>query len=340
MSDFIPDDIFSDESLYTGPETFVTQKVNLEVQNLRLDKFLTKSFPNYSRNQIIRLIESGYVKNQNGKTIDAADYRIHIDDSFTITPPQTQPAEPQPEKIDLDILYEDACILVVNKPAGMVVHPGAGNTSGTLINALLYHCKESLSGIGGVLRPGIVHRIDKDTSGILVVAKNNTAHRRLSEQFAAHTIERVYQAFVWQKILTETGIVSGNIGRSSVNRQKMAVVKTNGKPAVTHYERIATYSTGPASYIRCVLETGRTHQIRVHMASINHSLIGDTVYGIIPKTAPEYLKYFPRQALHAFFLGFIHPQTGKHLSFETPLPPDMAELKSFLESAEQNKNTI
>ncbi len=332
MPDFLSDEIFSDDTLYTQNESFVTQKVTSETKNMRLDKFLVLSFPRYSRNQLIRFIENDCVKNQNGERVDKADYRVRLDESFRIFPPQAQPAIPQPEKIDLDILYEDRDVLVVNKPAGMVVHPGAGNMSGTLVNALLYHCKDSLSGIGGVIRPGIVHRIDKETSGILVIAKNDTAHQHLSKQFSAHTVERVYQAFVWQKVLNETGIISGAIGRSPTNRQKMAIVKTNGKPAVTHYERIAVYQTGPASYIRCVLETGRTHQIRVHMASINHSLIGDTIYGIIPKTAPEYLRYFPRQALHAGFLGFIHPITGKHFSFEVPLPEDLAALKNFLET--------
>lgn len=332
MLDFFSDDFFPNDALYTSKESFVTQKVTEEMKNIRLDKFLVRDFPQFSRNQIIRFIENDCVRNQENKIISEPDYRIRINEFFTINPPKAEPAEPLPENIDLDILYEDHDILVVNKPAGMVVHPGAGNTSGTLVNALLYHCKDSLSGIGGIIRPGIVHRIDKDTSGILVVAKNDTAHQQLSKQFSAHTIERIYQAFVWQKVLCETGIVSGCIGRSTTNRQRMAIVKTNGKPAVTHYERIAVYQTGPSSYIRCILETGRTHQIRVHMASINHSLIGDTVYGIIPKTAPEYLRYFPRQALHAGFLGFIHPITGKHLSFETPLPTDMEELKNFLET--------
>ncbi len=332
MPDFLSDETFSDDILYTQNENFVTQKVTAETKNMRLDKFLVLSFPQYSRNQLIRFIESDCVKNQNQEIIDKADYRVRSDEFFSIFPPQAQPAVPQPEKIALDILYEDNDVLVVNKPAGMVVHPGAGNMSGTLVNALLYHCQDSLSGIGGVIRPGIVHRIDKDTSGILVVAKNDMAHQRLSKQFSAHTIERIYQAFVWQKVLNETGIVTGAIGRSPTNRQKMSIVKVNGKPAVTHYERIAVYQTGPASYIRCVLETGRTHQIRVHMASVNHSLIGDTIYGIIPKSAPEYLRYFPRQALHAGFLGFIHPMTGKHLSFEVPLPSDLTELKNFLET--------
>jgi 23S rRNA pseudouridine1911/1915/1917 synthase len=232
----------------------------------------------------------------------------------------------------LDILYEDEDLLVVNKPAGLVVHPGAGNPRGTLVNALLAHCQDSLSGIGGVKRPGIVHRIDKDTSGILVVAKNDWTHQRLSEQFAEHTIERIYQAFVWGYVQKTTGVVTGDIGRSPQNRQKMAIVTRNGKKAVTHYERLAIFGGGIASHIQCILETGRTHQIRVHMASLGHSLIGDPVYGSIPKGAPDCAKYFPRQALHAGFLGFTHPRTGERLSFEAPMPIDMVELENDLSS--------
>ena len=235
--------------------------------------------------------------------------------------------------IPLDILYEDDDLLVVNKPAGLVVHPGAGNPRGTLVNALLAHCKDSLSGIGGVKRPGIVHRIDKDTSGILVVAKNDFTHTRLSEQFAEHTIERIYQAFVWGYVQKTTGVVVGDIGRSPHNRQKMAIV-AHGKKATTHYERVAVFGKGVASHIQCILETGRTHQIRVHMSSIGHSLIGDPIYGNIPRTAPDFAKYFPRQALHAGFLGFTHPRTGERLSFEAPLPADMQELLEQLEGLE------
>ncbi len=319
------------DTSYPKNEPIVTQKVTTEQENMRLDKFLVSVLDGYSRNQIIRFIESDCVKRADADVfMDEADYRVKQGDSFLITPPDAVPAEPVAEKIPLDILYEDNDILVVNKPAGMVVHPGAGNYTGTLVNALLYHCANSLSGIGGVKRPGIVHRIDKDTSGILVVAKNDYAHIRLSEQFSAHTIERVYQAFVWGYVQNQTGVVSGNIGRSSTNRQKMAIVKSGGKSATTHYERIIAYGQ-TATHIQCVLETGRTHQIRVHMSSIGHSLIGDTIYGVIQKQAPAELRFFPRQALHAGFLAFLHPKTGKRMAFEVPLPADMAELKSFLE---------
>ncbi len=325
------DDVLDTEEEYTQTEPLVTQKVTATEENMRLDKFLTASFPAYSRSQMTRFIMQDCVKYaQTDKFADEPDMRVKEGDSFVITPPNAIPAEPEAENIPLDILYEDDDLLVVNKPAGMVVHPGAGNYTGTLVNALLFHCKDSLSGIGGVKRPGIVHRIDKDTSGILVVAKNDYAHVRLSEQFSKHTIERVYQAFVWGLVQQESSLVSGNIGRSNTNRQKMAIVKNGGKSAVTHYERLAVFRGGLASLVRCVLETGRTHQIRVHLTSIGHSLIGDSVYGMVPRSAPPYLRFFPRQALHAGFLAFIHPRTGKRLAFEVALPADLAELKAFL----------
>lgn len=332
LTDYLTDDIDSD-SEYTQTSQIVTQKVSSDTENLRLDKFLVFCCPQFSRNQIIRFITTDCVKRvQDNEFMIKPDYRVKIDETFEITPPNAIPAEPEPENIPLNILYEDNDLLVVNKPAGMVVHPGAGNYTGTLVNALLYHCKDSLSGIGGVKRPGIVHRIDKDTSGILVIAKNDFTHIRLSEQFSAHTIERIYQAFVWNLVQQKEGIVTGNIGRSPINRQKMALVKTGGKPATTHYERLAVYHKGIASHIQCVLETGRTHQIRVHMSSIGHALIGDNIYGVIPKTAPAILKFFPRQALHAGFLGFVHPKSGKHLSFSVPLPDDLQQLKQTLEN--------
>ncbi len=322
------------ETVRVENEELVTPKVTVERENSRLDKFLVACFPDFSRNQLIRFITTDCVRHgETGALCVAADAKVHAGDWFRLTPPDAVPATPRAENMALDILYEDDDLLVVNKPAGLVVHPGAGNHEGTLVNALLAHCGDSLSGVGGVKRPGIVHRIDKDTSGILVVAKNDFTHVRLSEQFAEHTIERIYQAFVWGFVKNTTGVVTGNIGRSPTNRQKMAIVKLNGKHAVTHYERLAVYGK-LVSHIQCMLETGRTHQIRVHMASLGHSLIGDTVYGVVPKNAPEALKFFPRQALHAGFLGFIHPRTGKRLSFEAPLPDDMRRLKDLLDSGE------
>ena len=315
----------SDE-LYTKNKSFVTSKVTESQIKMRLDKFLAESFPEFSRSQIARMIESDAVRLlSDPQKILVPDDKVRLDDVYELTPPDAVAANPEPENIPLEILYEDDDLLVVNKPAGLVVHPGAGNPRGTLVNALLAHCKDSLSGIGGVKRPGIVHRIDKDTSGILVVAKNDFTHTRLSEQFAEHTIERIYQAFVWGYVQKQSGLVVGDIGRSPHNRQKMAIV-AHGKKAVTHYERVAVFGGGIASHIRCMLETGRTHQIRVHMSSVGHSLIGDPLYGSIPRAAPDFAKYFPRQALHAGFLGFTHPRTGERLNFEVPLPPDMQEL--------------
>ena len=328
--------IESDEEqngLYTKSGVFVTPKVTNEVKKMRLDKYLASCFPEFSRTQMARLITEDVVRLvSNPKKVLSPDDKVALDDVYEMTLPDAVPANPEPENIPLDILYEDDDLLVVNKPAGLVVHPGAGNPRGTLVNALLGHCRDSLSGIGGVKRPGIVHRIDKDTSGILVVAKNDFTHTRLSEQFAEHTIERIYQAFVWGYVQKVSGVVVGDIGRSQHNRQKMAIVQRNGKKAVTHYERVSVFGNGIASHIQCILETGRTHQIRVHMSSVGHSLIGDPVYGHVPKNAPDFARYFSRQALHAGFLGFTHPRTDERLSFEAPLPDDMQELLGELES--------
>ncbi len=283
---------------------------------LRLDKFLTLK-TNLSRSRILSLIKEGHLK-----PAAAPDLKVAFGQVFELELPPAEPATPQAQKIPLDILYEDDDLIVLNKPAGMVVHPAAGNFSGTLVNALLAHCGDSLSGIGGVKRPGIVHRIDKETSGILVVAKNDTAHQKLSEQFSVHSIHRVYQAIVYG-FSPPSGTVQGNIGRSPSNRQKMAIVTQGGKPAVTHFHLIKPLFNGKASLIECRLETGRTHQIRVHMTSIKHPLVGDKTYGNAPKGTPEILRIFPRQALHAAQLGFIHPRTGKKLLFKAPLPLDM-----------------
>ncbi|MDR2902053.1 MAG: RluA family pseudouridine synthase, partial [Lactobacillales bacterium] len=248
---------------YTISSPLVTEKVGAAEENMRLDKFLSSQFSGFSRNQMIRAIETGGVSRwPDGLVVKKSDYHVKLGEVFHVVLPESEPTALVPQKIPLDILYEDDDLIVINKPAGMVVHPGAGNWDGTLVNALLGHCGDSLSGIGGEKRPGIVHRIDKDTSGILVVAKNDVAHQGLSEQFAAHTIERVYDAFVWGYITEKEGVVSGNIGRSDTNRQKMAVVKGRGKSAVTHYKRIQIWGAGVASYVKCILETGRTHQIR------------------------------------------------------------------------------
>ena len=307
----------------------LTVTASENIAKIRLDKFLAESFPDYSRNQFIHLIEAGAVQIVGQNVTLSPDDKVVAGATYTIIPPEPVEPDPEPENIPLDIVYEDNDLLVVNKPAGLVVHPGAGNWNGTLVNALLYHCGDSLSGINGVKRPGIVHRIDKDTSGLLVVAKNDKAHMGLAKQFETHSIERTYDAFVWG-LTPESGRVEGNIGRSSTNRQKMAIVKMGGKTAITHFERVDAYGI-TASHIKCHLETGRTHQIRVHMTSIKHPLIGDDLYGNPPKGAPENIRNFPRQALHAGLLGFIHPITQIQMVFEVPLPEDLKNLQTKLE---------
>jgi 23S rRNA pseudouridine1911/1915/1917 synthase len=247
--------------------------------------------------------------------------------AFEIRVPAAIPAQAEAQDIPLSIVFEDEHLIVIDKPAGLVVHPAAGNLDGTLVNALLHHCQGRLSGIGGVARPGIVHRIDKDTSGLLVVAKTDKAHEGLARQFADHSIEREYRAIVAGRPLPPAGSVRGNIGRSATNRKKMALVaEGHGKHAVTHYKTIETFPF--SSLVSCQLETGRTHQVRVHMASIGNPLLGDPVYGRTPAAIRPILSqlHFARQALHAAVLGFIHPVTGAALRFESTLPADMTGL--------------
>ena len=234
--------------------------------------------------------------------------------------PEPEELNVEPENIPLDILYEDDDLLVVNKPKGMVVHPAAGHSSGTLVNAVLYHCRGNLSGINGVLRPGIVHRIDMDTTGALVICKSDFAHQSLAEQLSVHSITRKYRAIVHGNLKEDEGTVRGAIGRHPTDRKKMAINERNGKPAVTHYRVLERF--GNYTYIECQLETGRTHQIRVHMASIGHPLLGDAVYG--PKKCP--VKNLQGQTLHAMVLGFIHPRTGAYMEFEAPLPEYFSNL--------------
>ena len=234
--------------------------------------------------------------------------------------PKPEELNVEPENIPLDILYEDDDLLVVNKPKGMVVHPAAGHSSGTLVNAVLYHCRGNLSGINGVLRPGIVHRIDMDTTGALVICKSDFAHQSLAEQLSVHSITRKYRAIVHGNLKEDEGTVRGAIGRHPTDRKKMAINERNGKPAVTHYRVLERF--GNYTYIECQLETGRTHQIRVHMASIAHPLLGDAVYG--PKKCP--VKNLQGQTLHAMVLGFIHPRTGAYMEFEAPLPEYFSNL--------------
>ena len=296
----------------------------------RLDRALADAAPTISRERLKALIRSGAVE-ASGKLLRDPASKVRGDESFRIAVPEPTPAHNEPQDIPLKIVFEDDHLLVVDKPAGLVVHPAAGNLDGTLVNALLHHCGGSLSGIGGVARPGIVHRIDKDTSGLLVVAKTDVAHEGLAKQFAAHSIDRRYLAIVTGVPKTSEGIVDASLARSSSNRKKIAIVESDrGKRAVTHWKRLALLKD--AALIQCRLETGRTHQVRVHMASIGHPLLGDPVYGRSGKTHGKLLKEleFHRQALHATELGFIHPVTKHRLSFASPMPPDMQELFNAL----------
>lgn len=297
--------------------------VGAEETGERTDKFLSVRIEELSRSTAAALCESGDVL-VNGKSV-SKNYKTRKDDEITVTVPEPKELETEPENIPLDIVYEDSDLLVVNKPKGMVVHPAPGNYSGTLVNALLYHCKDSLSGINGVLRPGIVHRIDKDTSGLLIVAKNDKAHIGLAKQIKVHSFTREYEAVVYGNFKEPTGTVDAPIGRHKTDRKRMCVTEHNSKNAVTHY-RLIDYNNG-FSHISLKLETGRTHQIRVHMAYMGHPVAGDPVYG--PSRVITSLK---GQCLHAKKIGFIHPITGEGLFFDSELPE---YFKEFL-----NKNEI
>lgn len=285
----------------------------------RIDKFLSCRLEEVSRSYIQKLIKEGHVS-VNGKPVKA-NYKLGAGDEISVEIPEAKEPDILPEDIPLDILYEDQDILVVNKPKGMVVHPAAGHYSGTLVNALMYHCKDSLSGINGVMRPGIVHRIDMDTTGSLLVCKNDEAHRILAEQLKEHTIRREYHAIVYGNIKEDTGTVDAPIGRHPTDRKKMSINYKNGKQAVTHYEVLERF--GNFTYIRCRLETGRTHQIRVHMASLHHPLLGDEVYG--PSSRPPF-PGLKGQVLHAKILGIYHPATGEYMEFDAPLPQYFVDL--------------
>ncbi len=307
---------------------------------VRLDKWLAEVVPHVSRSRLKALIEDGAVTIAGAVESNPA-YRLKAGQRVQLTVPVAVDATPAPQGMDLNIVFEDEHLLVLNKPVGLVVHPAPGNLDKTLVNALLAHCGDSLAGIGGVKRPGIVHRIDKDTSGLLVVAKSDAAHAGLSAQFAAHTIERTYDAIVWDVPNPHMGQITGLIGRSRFNRKKMAVLQRGGKTAETGYRTVTSYGE-LAAHVRCRLKTGRTHQIRVHMASIGHALIGDATYGTNRRRsmrglAPELvglLKAFARQALHATSLGFIHPITEKKLRFDSELPDDITQLMDALSEVE------
>lgn len=300
----------------------------------RLDRALAVAVPALSRERLKALIRAGALTSGNDAVRDPSS-KVRGDELFRLQVPEPEPAHNVPQDIPLTIVFEDPHLLVVDKPAGLVVHPAAGNRDGTLVNALLHHCGESLSGIGGVARPGIVHRIDKDTSGLLLVAKTDVAHEGLARQFAAHSIDRRYLAITSGLPKSSKGTVDAPLARSSANRKKIAIVEAKdlgrrGKRAVTHWKRLELLDD--AALVECSLETGRTHQVRVHMASIGHPLVGDPVYGKSGKAHRELLKRlgFHRQALHASVLGFTHPVTKHRLSFSSGMPADMQELFTHL----------
>ncbi|MGI6107105.1 MAG: RluA family pseudouridine synthase [Lachnospiraceae bacterium] len=290
----------------------------------RLDRALAGQLPEYSRSYLQKLTENGRTE-VNGKTAAKCGMKLKAGDEVHIVIPEPEPLKVAAEPIPLDILYEDSDVIVVNKPKGMVVHPAAGHTGGTLVNALLYHCGSSLSGINGTARPGIVHRIDRDTTGVLIACKNDHAHLKIAEQLKEHSVTRRYAAIVCGNLKEDSGVIDSPIGRDPADRKKMACGVRNGKRAVTHWrvlERFRGYT-----YIECRLETGRTHQIRVHMASIGHPLLGDTLYGG-QKSFPGF--DLQGQTLHAYILGFIHPATGEYLEFTAPLPDYFADLLTAL----------
>lgn len=290
---------------------------------IRIDKFLSKELPELSRSYIQKLIKEEEIT-VNGKVIKS-NYKVNADDLVTINQPELKEPDIVPENIPLDILYEDKDLLIVNKPKGMVVHPSAGHYSGTLVNALMHYCKEDLSGINGVMRPGIVHRIDMDTTGSLLVCKNDFTHQHLAEQLKVHSIRRVYHAIVHGVIKEEEGTVNAPIGRHPIDRKKMSINHKNGKEAITHFKVIQRFHN--FTYIQCELETGRTHQIRVHMASLKHPLLGDAVYG--PAKCPFKLQ---GQTLHAKIIGIVHPRTGEYLEADAPLPEYFVSLLKKLEN--------
>ena len=298
-----------------------------DAQGWRLDRALAVAIPTLSRERLKALISSGQVSSESGALTRDPAMKVTPGARFTVIVPDPTPAHNEAQDIPLVIAYEDEHLIVVDKPAGLVVHPAAGNFDGTLVNALLHHCRGSLSGIGGVERPGIVHRIDKDTSGLMIAAKTDPAHVGLAAQFAAHSIDRRYKAIVAGLPRPAEGTVDAPLARSSANRKKIAIVGDGrGKRAVTHYSLITRLKG--AALVECRLETGRTHQVRVHMASLGHPLLGDQVYG---RARPEHREVlnrlnFKRQALHAARLGFIHPVTSAALCFESEIPPDMYEL--------------
>lgn len=301
-------------------------KIEEALAGERIDKFLSDSLPDVSRSYIQKLIKDGQVT-VNQKTVKS-NYKLNAGDLLSMEKPELQEPDIEAEDIPLDILYEDSDLLIINKPKGMVVHPSAGHYSGTLVNALMHYCKEDLSGINGVLRPGIVHRIDMDTTGSLLVCKNDFTHNHIAEQLKVHSITRVYHAIVHGVIKDDEGTINAPIGRHPIDRKKMSINHKNGKEAVTHYKVLKRFKN--FTYIECRLETGRTHQIRVHMSSIGHPLLGDSVYG--PAKSPYKLQ---GQTLHAKTIGIIHPRTEEYVEVNAPLPEYFSDLLKKLENSIQ-----
>ncbi len=307
--------------------TTYTVSVPEDKARLRLDRFLADALPAFSRNRLKGLIEAGRLARDGAGVIKAVSAKVKAGEVYVLDVPAAKPATPRPQAIPLSVVLEDDDLIVIDKPAGLVVHPAAGHADGTLVNALLAHCGDSLSGIGGVTRPGIVHRLDKGTSGLMIAAKNDAAHRHLARQLEERKLERRYKALVWGVPSPREGVIEGAIGRNPANRKKMAVVKKGGKQALTRY-RVLRPLGAAASLVECRLATGRTHQIRVHMAELGHPVIGDPIYGggrkgrlkDRPETVRQTLKALDHQALHAFLLAFDHPSSGVKIKLKSELP--------------------
>ena len=299
----------------------IVMEITPEMEGERIDKCISNYLESLSRSYIQKIIKDGkaYVND----AVVKANYKVKVDDKVQFEIPDCEEPDIPPQDIPLDILYEDKDILIVNKPKDMVVHPAPGHYEGTLVNAIMFHCKDELSGINGVLRPGIVHRIDKDTTGSIIICKNDEAHRKIAQQLKEHSITRKYRAIVYGRIMEEEGTVYAPIGMHPTDRKKLATNEKNGKPAVTHYKVLERFDK--YTYIECQLETGRTHQIRVHMTSIGHPLLGDEVYG--NAKCPFKLE---GQTLHAMTIGFIHPTTGEYVEYEAPLPEYFEHLLQIL----------
>ncbi|MBK1698564.1 RluA family pseudouridine synthase [Rhodovibrio salinarum] len=316
-----------------APSAVHSVEVDPEADGQRIDRVLTAALPQLSRSRLQALIQAGCVS-ADARTIAEPKTRVKAGQRLAVTVPPAAPAAPEGEAIPLDVVYEDAALIVVDKPAGLVVHPAPGNETGTLVNALIAHCGDSLQGIGGERRPGIVHRLDKDTSGLMVAAKTDVAHQALVAQFAEREIDRAYRALCWGVPDPVRGRLTGDIGRSPQNRKKMAVVERGGRPAATQYQVLRTLARGAVAELTCKLETGRTHQVRVHLAEAGHALLGDPTYGRqrtrvlreLPEAAQQAVRGFTRQALHAERLGFAHPDDGRWCAFERSVPEDLQQV--------------